>query len=421
MRKRAGKQTKAARRRGKIEVGNSVEAVADFTHKLRDAAIKQFGSDAAPEVSEFFGVEGLPLSDNFALQYVLGIDIIPLGRLVSIMGPPGGGKTSFGIWLGKIFMNFPGLFVYKDGERKVSPPQFTSILQKSWEDMEAQLFPTPVESVADLVKKLEFYGKFYVKEFPDKVMPVYFLVDSISALTGGKALEKYKRGADEENNMQAAHNAKTLTDSIRKFTAVYLAKQPFFIAMITHQKEKIQTGFGASYGKQMDTGTGGVHKDFQATWRLIIETTKRHKESIAEETGGRKVEHTLYADKCGMGEDHRKIKYVTHTYMDDNGNRRMDFDFDSSLIWLLLDDLKTSKKWLKDKIGLVKKDAKTYNVNVLKLKDLSMREAGRAINESPELVKAMQKYYRVEHLTPFGGERDPEVAKVEEEEEDAFE
>lgn len=414
-----GKKTADARRRGKIEAGRTVEAAASFTRELRDAAIKQFGQEAAPEISEYFHVEGLSLYDNFALQYVLGIDVLALGRLISVMGPPGGGKTQFCIWLAKQFIKFPGLFLYLDAEQKVSPSQFTSILQLPQDRIEAQMIPCRIDSMEDLVAKLIWYGKFYTKHFPDKIMPLYLLIDSISALTAQKAQEKAQKGEAEDNNMQAAQNAKALTNAIRTFVSEYLSKQPFFVSMITHQKKRIggEGGFrpGGFNTPQMDMGTGGIHKDFQATWRFIITSTKRHGATVDIESAGRKVDHQLFADKCGMGEDHRRIKYTTHSYKDPETNElRMDFDFDSALIRLLTDDKKTGKKFLQSKIGLVKKAADEYNVNALKLQGLTMREAGRAINESAELIGELQKFFRISHHATFGQEHsyDPELAKV---------
>ena len=420
MRKRVGKEAADSRRRGKIKAGSSVDAAASFTRSLRDAAVKQFGQDSSPELKDYLNVEGLSLRDNFALQYVMGVDVLALNRLISIMGGPGGGKTQFCLWLSRLFLKFPGLFLYFDAEKKPSPSQFTSVLQLPMERLEAQFIPCKMDSMQDMVNKLLWYGEFYKKTIPDLSMPMFILIDSISALDDAKAQVKAKKGDDKENNMQAAQNAKRLTQAIRTYVAEYLSKLPIVVAMITHQKTKIATGWTPHGGTNLDNGTGGVHKDFQASWRFVIETTKRHNPGLADDDPGQVVEHTLFGDKCGMGEDHRMITYATHTYTDPETDQvRTDLDFDSALIRLLFDDKKTGKIFLKSKLGLVKTAAEggsgaLYNIGALNLKKLTMQQAGNAINNSPDLIRELQRYFRISSYTVFGEKphHRPEVAEV---------
>ena len=281
-----------------------------------------------------------------------------------------------------------------------------------------------MDDMHDMVAKLNWYGQFYTKEFPDRAMPMVFIVDSISGLAEKKAREEAQKGEVRDNKMEAAQNAQTLTKGIRTFNSEYLYKHPFLVIMITHQKKKIaDASFGPSWGNNMDMGTGGVHKDFQATWRLVIDAVKRHPPSKDEVNPGRRVDHSLKADKCGMGEDHRRILYTTHAFVDEEGDSvRMDFDFDSALIRLLVDDKITGKRFLQSKIGLVKKASDAFDIGSLKLKGLTMREAGKAINNSPKLIKELQRYFRISHHAVFGQKlsHDPEVADISEDDDDSF-
>jgi hypothetical protein len=386
------------RKAGKESDAGDMGAV--FLRNLRDAAIKEYGQAEVPEFDEFMHVPGIPLTGNLVLQYVLGTDLLPFGRLISVLGPPAGGKTQFCLWLGRQFILNNGLFLHLEAERKQSPTLITSVLQIERDALKNRFIPCYVRTIQDLEQKLNWYGRFYQQHFPDKNMPMFILVDSVSALTGDKALSEYSKGDVGENNMQAAHNAKSLTENLRKYVAEFLVEEPFLLAMVAHQKEEINIGWSPSPMKTKTFGTGGIHKDFQATWRLIIESGTRRPYLTgdgagAEDHGRQEIVHTITADKSCMGEDRRKVTYSTITYVDPATDElRADFEWDAALVQLLLDEKKTGKRYLKQALGL-SKTPMGYDIDVLKLKGLKAAEAGKVINASAELSHDLQSYFRI--------------------------
>ena len=73
---------------------------------LRDSLIKQFGAAEVPTIAEFTEAYGVPLNNNLPLQYVLGTDVLVLGRCINVVGPWQSGKTQFAWYIAKLFFEF---------------------------------------------------------------------------------------------------------------------------------------------------------------------------------------------------------------------------------------------------------------------------------------------------------------------------
>lgn len=383
----------AKRRRQKKKKDNTVKTASDFSSALRDASIKQFGQDDNPSVDDFFDVEGVSIADNVALQYVVGTDVIPFSRLYTIIGPAGGGKTQFAIWIAGQFIRQGGILVYMDSEKRPSPTLIPSILQLPEQKLQEQFIPCHISSIEDMNAKLAWYGSFYEKTFPQGGPPLFILVDSISQLIKEGDQNKYTDGDVSTNNIEGMQNAAEITRGLKR-QHLYLTRSSMVLTLIAHQKTEANEGGGRGSfrsGPKKNTGSGGTHKDFAASLRLVL--TKGGKKDTL--TSGRVQEHYLQADKSSLGEDKRKLRYKVVTYMNpDDGQRRTDFLWDEALIDLLMDEKKTSKEFLKAEVGLTRAD-KGFNVKALQLKGATKEEAGRAINANNELVITLQKYFRI--------------------------
>ena len=108
--------------------GFSLKSVADA---LRAATEKSLPSMASAD-SFIMATYGIPLTGNIPLQYLMGIDVLPLERTMSLVGKEGTLKSSLGWYLANLFLDYQvakGLVFFINTEVKVNEDIIRGIIQ----------------------------------------------------------------------------------------------------------------------------------------------------------------------------------------------------------------------------------------------------------------------------------------------------
>ena len=122
-----------ASRKAKKAAEKQEDTAALFLARMKDAAQKKLADN--PHVhfqdsAKFFdSIYGIPLTGNLILQYLLGVDVLALGRCLTLVGEPGAHKSEFGWYLAKLMARAGGLVQFIDTENKSNTDQIDAVFQ----------------------------------------------------------------------------------------------------------------------------------------------------------------------------------------------------------------------------------------------------------------------------------------------------
>ena len=338
--------------------------------------------------------KGLSLKGALPLQALLRVSVLPFGHLISIKGEKGTGKSNLGWELMRRFIEAGGIAVFlctesSDGVEK----QYQLLHDPKY--MDSVLYYYNINSMKRYGEALLGVMAKIKKRDPEGNVPVIVVTDSIAAI-GDKDVDfanlapKEMEKAIQENNMAAAHRAKSLKAVMSTFNPNFLMDRPVLMVMTNHLYKKIETnsfGFGnkeyspcgdyigymASAELKMAKGPKkvGVHGN---TSRFIIRNIKQRL--------GHDWNIKVTAPLVGWTRE-----------IDGEDVECLGYDWDKALVDLLLSDA-TSKTDLKEFLTIVKNGA-SYNCKELKLKGVSAQELGRVIHNNEELCRKIQKLYKI--------------------------
>jgi RecA/RadA recombinase len=370
---------------------------ADIAAILRENAVKEFGENTVVDPETFRdSVYGIPLTGNLPLQYVLGVDVIALGRWISIVGKFGSLKTTLAWYIARRFMETGGFTVFLDAELKSSPDQVLAILQDD-NMYDSQVFNTRIKTLDMMLNMLVYWAKEYDNLIPNKDLPICLLVDSIASVTSDKAIKSMKKEGSADKGFGAAQRAASLAENLRAFVPEYLGDNPMLLLTINHLKEKIEEKSKTSFGPPATTSPGGDHKDFMASY--IIETWKG--QTKRAKTSDPTIDLWITTKKSGLGFTGNKIMVKLFTYHDENNRQVSTFDWDRSLVDLLLGDT-LSVEGVKDVVHITG-TGNSLGCRELGLSKVSKTELGAAIHGNPEMVAGLQRLMRIKNKRVFDG------------------
>lgn len=402
-----------ARMRRRLKKGTGKPSPGNLALQLRESGSKAYPDSVWTPRELMDSVYGIPLDGNLPLQYILGVDVLALGRCMSLVGSYGCSKSSLGWYLAKLFLEWGGMVVSIDTEHKQNPDQIRAIVDND------ELFDTVVYTKADsldqMLDKMFFYTKEYEKIIPDKSVPMLLLVDSLNAVTSEDASKKRMSG-ENTAGYAGARNAGEIQEAMKSFVPKCLDKNPILGVVINHQKSDLSKMVmpGMPTPKKEP---GGIHKDFMYTWKLELAKATTRK-SVFGETPIFKIK----AGKSSLGTMHKYSISVPYTSrFDEDGLEHIAYDWDEALAHLLTGDA-VSKTALKDVMHLVKTGSK-FKSDTLGLKDVSATELGAAIHANAELCEELkQKVLHIrkkrvigEELADVSGYDEEAVGAVEEE------
>ena len=371
-----------------------------FATHLTDAAIKHFGPTHVKGFDEFLGsIYGVPIYNNLALQYLVGVDVIPLGRLINVVGPFGVTKSNFCWYLASLFLRYGGYVANIDSERKGNPDQVHNLLRtylnfdklphhREWFAWE------PVETL-DLL--LDF-NVWYVKQLETAKQatglninkPVLLLNDSLGSVTSEEAGEK-RMNDDEIQGFSAARNAAKLSEDMQVF-GPRLSELPVTALFINHQKKVLAAPGGGrpSFMPPQKSEKGGDHQRFAYTW--IFELNRIGSDKIVEDgvtVKYPKFKFTMKKNATGSERPYIEVPYQYFWKGDTEGSELIWYDWNAALVLLLTDDKIMSKEEVRAVLNITKTRGK-YSCDRVGAEGVSITELGAAIHKDPVLVQELQ-------------------------------
>jgi ABC-type oligopeptide transport system ATPase subunit len=372
-----------------------------FHAALRDRIAKSNGGETQlREMANIFDMTyGLYMSPRYlALQYLIGIDVIPLGRTMTLVGPPGSGKSVFGWFLSTLFAESQGFIGFVDAENKTSWDQVAGVYRakglnaKDWfwrlhPTEQQQMFEHTMTHGQELTKTItpRFEGKTKTKSSLYGA-PLMYFVDSISYLASAAQVEKrvVKNEQGSSVGFAGAHKANNLSEHLSTFTPNYVDSWPALYVAINHQKAGLDEG-GGGYGGPKKSEPGGALKDFM--YSLNIEFAKAN--SIGKHIVGVKRQGmTLRTQKSCFADHGRQIGLLMCTTQEGDGIS-VNFEWGRALVDLLATGTKgwggadkacpANSAILGDVLDMTRESQSKCSSKAMGLSGVSPEEMGEAI------------------------------------------
>lgn len=354
--------------------------------KMREVSMKKYGDSNVEEFRCFKeSLYGLPLAKNLALQYIFGVDILPLSRCGSIVGPTGSTKSSLLWYFMKLNLEYGGLGLYLPTEMKDNPDQIRAIVQND-DMLEKKVITAKSRNLEQLMNYLFYYAELYNELDPEHTTPMLMGIDSLNAVTSKEANEARQSGKDASGR-QGQRNALNIQESLQSYNPECLEPNPFSLIVVNHQKVKPESN-PKPFAPAAKTDPGGEHKNFMYTWKL--ELTKAGKEKDVRTTTPL---IKMQLSKSGMGFERPNPiivpyrSYFTPVETEEGFVQTIAYDWDTALV-RLLDNV--SKTDLKDIFDINIPSKVKASSDYFGLKDVSHQEMGEAIHNDPEVTKKLQ-------------------------------
>jgi hypothetical protein len=270
------------------ELGNHTGVVAQrITQLMRD----ETGDDFVTNVGEARALLlGLPVP-SLAFEYMLRMNILPLGKMMMLVGIEKVGKSGFFFEIVRWFRKHQGFGVLLEHESKFSADWASSII--GWDEPDA-LTHVPCDSIEGWQKAMTKSVDWVKKEMigdprrpkdvkPGKTWPFVMGVDSIM----GKSTDATQKKIDEAGHSQQhyANEAGRITDYMR-FIPQKINRWPFFMVGVNHLKPSRDPDTGVP----VRATAGGRGVQFQESLELELGWAK----------GGRKASRIRLVDREGM-------------------------------------------------------------------------------------------------------------------------
>lgn len=380
------------------ELGNGA-----FLQKLRDNAVKQFGS---AKVQSFNDLQesyiGVPLTKCLPLQWVLGIDSALLGRFWSVVGPPKTHKSSFTWWLGNQFLNYNGTILQINAEDKTNMFLVRALLRNHEGRLDEHITHLTANTQEEMVDFIRTVVDHYKEEGAAGTHhPALLIVDSLAAIIA-KGEQELLNDGKAGTGFSDAKRAKHLQDNLKALLEDFRTV-PVSCVMINHQHTKLDTGGWHPPGWKAETyDAGGVYKDYSYVHKLQFEKGP--------------VDYTKFGEEPGF-----KIKAISNTFKQlhkhpvvvhqrslyrDQGEQYAWLDWNTSLAQILTSTELLDPDLIKEVLGPIdRKGSKIVRAPKFDLvnSDISLHDFGKLIHNSPEWTKLIQDELFFIKRTPKAG------------------
>jgi hypothetical protein len=419
-----------ARKRVRKSAGGSTKKGASKTPPVvsdRHAMAVAFRDQAAQSLNEIGAVMqsdiidniyGIPLVRNLPLQYLIGVDVIPMERTISLVGKEGSLKSIMSWYFGTMFLRYehPGMVFFVDAEHKTNYDQIRGIVQN--DNLLDLMFPVKVHNLTEMCETLAIYAQKYEELVPAADLGCCYIVDSIGAVTSKAAQEAVETTHNAANvaGYDAARRAAMLTEQFRAWVPKYLTGKPATLVYINHLKFKIgEDSNRPGHLPPEKTSPGGAHKDFLNT--ATIEMIKMTTPAIKSEMRALIQMRTL---KASLTETGRKIQIMMRTIGPSNcrypegdtlGKEEVDgdvqrlyvyFDWDTALIELLTREKgSTFEKSVLNNVITITGTGNALGCKRLGISGASKQELGAAIHADPAICRELQVVLVIFRKRPF--------------------
>jgi hypothetical protein len=402
---------------------------------LENALIDQFckmknGSEYIKDTQDTMNLTyGIEIPPRYlALQFLIGIDVLPLERSITLTGKQGAGKSVFGWFLSSFISGKGGYTGFVDAENKTTWDQvhgiyrgmgkptadgnFWRVAPKTQEDMFSDL--TTISSTMTSV-----CAKTHIKnpktgkldDNPSYGIPLLYYVDSLSCLSSEDSAIKSLEKGEHVPGYSGMKQAGNLTHYLKIFVPHFVNKWPAILLAINHDKDDNKEGGAppSGFAKKEIYTPGGVHKDFMySLWIQVSRANSIGKHGVGEKRQG----FTLKTLKSCFSEQGRQIgllmKTVRDSYIDKESQEErttitVDFDWERALVDILAGgtvgwgsgESVVAASELNAILDITRESAAKCSSKTFGLKDVSPSEVGAAIiarcEEDPEFYSKLKK------------------------------
>lgn len=308
-------------------IDNKIQKIINKINKATNKEVAFGGNDTLKIEGQTSGIE--------VLDYALGCNGYPKGRVTEIYGLPGAAKTSLALWGiaqaqrdGKVCMFIDAEFALDiDHARRLGVDTDNLIIIR----------PDCGEEAFDVIEKMLMEGDVD-----------FIVVDSIPSLTPAPEIEA------EINKPTMGGQARLIASGLRRIVPL-VSKQNAVLILINQMRVNIMGGQYDPY-----TTPGGMSLRFYTSVRMQISMMEKLKK--AGEIVGQRIKFKMKKNKVGMNNDEGII----------------DLDFEkgfSSQLDLIDVGIKT---------GVISRTGNTYSIGETKL-GVGKEKALEALNANPEL------------------------------------
>jgi RecA/RadA recombinase len=365
----------------------------DIFNKMLKNAQKKYGTKScyvAPEhAKSHFGI---PIN-NLALQYLLTSTVLPLERIIGLSGPKGSGKSALSYELLDMVIGAQGIGHLVETENKTNKILVESFLDKN---MDLLRFDR-CKQMEDAHKRLTGSLRDYTKMCPERNVAMCVVLDS---LVGNRSAEFLKKMDQDGHGDRSFSKEALIIGQLFDALPDYLTDVPILFLYTNHEKQKIETGFGAGGGNKK-RNPGGDAPAFHATYHIRV--SKIAKLTSKTEPGNTVL---LKTEKNSMGIDGRRIEvnYRWDVFEDEDGYSKQKswFDWNKATCDLLAGDA-IPRTVINEFLDVKKVTNAKYSCKQLKMSEVSPTDLATAIHSDPELMRKLQVALNIFKYDEFDG------------------
>jgi hypothetical protein len=276
-----------------------------------DSARQRFGDTVVVDLWDIHrNLQVIPLYNNLSMQYVLGVNGLPMGRFFNVVGGWGTFKSSLCQYLGAMSILHNGICDYVETEGKLNPFQIEAVLRHYVnlpEDLRLwrkHLMFFRVTTIEQLLQSDVWVFNEVKKNATPEDGPVLCINDSLGNVdmqgtvdiiqdvdaqmrAAAKAAKKQAAGEEVEEvttvkGYADARKAAFISQQLKAFGGNLLEPLPLSYLVVNHQKVKLDDSKIPRPGGPLKTESGGEHQRFQ--YSSILELKQGKKMLIRGET-----------------------------------------------------------------------------------------------------------------------------------------
>lgn len=357
---------------------------------------KKFGTKCYLAGDHYIQQFGVPLP-SLALQYMFGVQNLPFARMYGFRGKTESFKSSMVFYLQKVVMDYMGLGVLVECERKASIDLIEGIVGQHLTDRTLEMMnPGTIEEVQDMITEIIGFVK---KSLPERHIPYAFGWDSLRGVLSESTSDKISKDGHYEKTYSA--EAHLLSPYFAKLVEE-LSFWPMMLLFVQHEKTKMAEGGGG--GGPGSSALGGDAPGFHAT----VLTRSRVLKPVVEGAVDKYATIEYRTVKNNLGIKGRRCVVDLHFNREtnpDTGKVKHDywFDWDYADCRCILSDKLENKTAVKDLIHLEEHSTNKgfFRSDTLNVKKADASEIMEMIRDNGELYDELRRTMNITHNLRF--------------------
>ena len=357
---------------------------------LRDNAVREFGESYVKTTDAFRHIlRGVPLQGLLPLQYLAGIDIVPVHRILGVVGPWGSTKSTFAWELGRLFIQQGGMLIHIETESKPTDDQPFGLFPDEAFFDKVVIHHAKDADIESCFGSIVWYCQQYEKACPARNVPLMIVLDSLNALISKEAKEASETGTDP-SGYHDARRAGLIKQKLQYINNTHLQNNPITFCIVNHQSADMKSdssgkpGFSGGNAKKEP---GGGYKDYQTSLKLVL-----RKSAPQRRSGLKHPVIKMNSGKTAFGPERNKpieIPFLSEWVTEPRGMWKIRYDWDAALVYIIADQLlKENTEGFIDVTGTGNK----YSCPQVDMKGVTASELGHALQADEAMVDILKDH-----------------------------